>query len=401
MTAKVALRHAPLSHTAQRCCLRLVHRPTSPRYSSNLSHLRDEMVSRRLPYAADYMTPTQTRSLRLTLQSVLPFSSKIIQDQAYRLRYESPSDTLSPTHHLVYFPNVVATSLLLPDGTDSWHSPGPPFTRRMWAGGSMTFFQDILMNGDPYHCSEAIDDVWVKGDEGRENVFVKVKRTIYAGRYPGELSRARLDQRIYRRNTGTRMIEDRTLVFMRNRAQDQDQDRDQEQDQDQEGSVAPSRPSSIVFKPKEAQFSHTMVPSRELLFRFSALTFNAHAIHLDKQYCQEKEGHRNLLVHGPLTAVLMIEVLRSYLRTLADDDGMLERIEHIQYKNLRPLYAEEKLRICVSRAEGSDLDEITTWFVWIERGDGGYAAKGTVETSHGVSVDPKPYGHFYRHEITR
>ena len=303
------------------------------------------MTSRKVGYATDYMTSMQSRSLRFTLADFIP--------SARDARKGRPYD------HLVYFPKVPGSSLLLPDGTDSLHSPGPPFTRRLWAGGSMSFLQGIKMDGQSFHCSERIKDVQVTGEEGEEKVFVKINRAVWPGKYPDHL--------VGQPMTGPSVDEDRTLVFMR--------------DTRKEGSVAVSQSSSKALKPPHApDFSHTMVPTRELLFRFSALTFNAHAIHLDKQFCREVEGHRNLLVHGPLTVVLMIEVLHTYLRTWTGG-GLLGAIKSVDYKNLAPLYAEEEMKICVRRSEKKDGQRgIARWDVWIEGQDGGFAVKGTVRT---------------------
>lgn len=103
-----------------------------------------------------------------------------------------------------------------------------------------------------------------------------------------------------------------------------------------------------------------------MLFRFSALSFNAHKIHIDPQYTREVEGHRNLLVHGPLSLVLMLSVLRSQLK-----DG--EMVLRFDYKNLAPLYAEEEMKICVRK----NPDKENKFDIWIEGRDGGYAVKGT------------------------
>lgn len=109
-----------------------------------------------------------------------------------------------------------------------------------------------------------------------------------------------------------------------------------------------------------------MVPTKSLLFRFSALTFNAHAIHLDRQYVQNVEGYRELLVHGPLSLVLMLSVLKSQLRA-----G--EIVERFDYQNLAPLYANEHLRICVAK----NTKKNNKFDVWIEGQEGGYAVKGS------------------------
>jgi 3-methylfumaryl-CoA hydratase len=47
-----------------------------------------------------------------------------------------------------------------------------------------------------------------------------------------------------------------------------------------------------------------------LLFRFSALTYNAHRIHYDRDYARA-EGYPGLVVHGPLQALLMAGLARS------------------------------------------------------------------------------------------
>ncbi len=53
-----------------------------------------------------------------------------------------------------------------------------------------------------------------------------------------------------------------------------------------------------------------IVPSEPMLFRYSALTFNSHRIHYDRRYVTETEGYPGLIVHGPLIATLLIDLLR-------------------------------------------------------------------------------------------
>jgi hydroxyacyl-ACP dehydratase HTD2-like protein with hotdog domain len=125
-----------------------------------------------------------------------------------------------------------------------------------------------------------------------------------------------------------------------------------------------------VKPPQNPAFAHAIVPTPQLLFRYSALTFNAHSIHLDKEYCRTVEGHRNLLVHGPLSLTFMLTVLRHHL---------LRRnrvIREIDYRNLAPLYAEEEMRVC-GREKGGGSGE---WEVWVEGRDRGVAVKGSVRT---------------------
>lgn len=126
--------------------------------------------------------------------------------------------------------------------------------------------------------------------------------------------------------------------------------------------------------PSDAEFRHSIKPTKSLLFRFSALTFNAHLIHLDKSYTQQMEGYRNLLVHGPLTLTLLLMALQNHLA----QSGLV--IEDIEYRNLAPLYADEELAICGKQKTGRNVNE-STWDVWIEGPEGGLAVRGTVKAA--------------------
>ncbi len=62
--------------------------------------------------------------------------------------------------------------------------------------------------------------------------------------------------------------------------------------------------------PIDETFSRRIVPDPVLLFRYSALTFNGHRIHYDRSYVTEVEGYPGLIVHGPLIATLLVDLLR-------------------------------------------------------------------------------------------
>jgi hydroxyacyl-ACP dehydratase HTD2-like protein with hotdog domain len=228
----------------------------------------------------------------------------------------------------------------------------------MWAGGSIAFKRPIPLNNAMFRCTERIADVQVKGQGKDQKVFVKIEREVYPERSPVEQD-----------NTGgidpLHLVETRTLVFMR-------EDR-------RKAAAGTTTSSPKVLKPTQTpDFSHTIIPTAPLLFRFSALTFNAHAIHLDKQYCRDIEGHRNLLVHGPLSLVLMLQILDDHLR-VAGGEGGREVIRAVEYRNLAPLYAEEEMKVCIKRKE--KVADSGSWDVWIEGRDGGYGVKGTVRTA--------------------
>lgn len=55
-----------------------------------------------------------------------------------------------------------------------------------------------------------------------------------------------------------------------------------------------------------------LTPDETLLFRFSALTYNTHRIHYDQPYVTGVEGYPGLVVHGPLLALLLLELPRRH-----------------------------------------------------------------------------------------
>lgn len=255
-------------------------------------------------------------------------------------------------YHLVYFNPATPLSSLFPDGTDPLHSPGAPFTRRMWAGGDISFDDHLSYKASSlFRCIESITDIEIKGNEGDEKILVTIRRRIGYMAKNGPQNSTGIDP----------VTENRQLVFLRERPRPFD-------------ITAPA--SKIINHPHRSEARHTLIPSPALLFRFSALTFNAHAIHLDKKYCQEVEGYRNLLVHGPLTIVLMLQYLTGHLlqrlRKAISNDRV---ITSVTYRNLAPLYAEEKMTLCLRQKDEH------MWETWIEGPDGGLAVKASVRTA--------------------
>ncbi|KAG6068757.1 hypothetical protein E4U32_007622 [Claviceps aff. humidiphila group G2b] len=281
----------------------------------------------------DHLTPMPSHLLTTTLNDLLdlpnPSSLPIVQ---------SPPRNLPQGHHLVYFPLLTPPSRLATDGADPDHSPGSAYPRRMWAGGEVIFRRgwekNLVLDGRPWRCREDIERVDVRGEGVEEKVFVDVWRRygLGYGLGEGEGEDGRWD-----------IEERRTLVFMR--------------EGDLEGRDGGRR---VIKARHEPTYSSTAIPSPKHLFFFSALTFNAHSIHIDPLYTRSVERHRGLLVHGPLTLALMLRELR----------GTAARIA---YRNFAPLYVGEPLRVCVREAE----EEGRPWDVWVEGPDGGMAVKGT------------------------
>jgi 3-methylfumaryl-CoA hydratase len=86
-----------------------------------------------------------------------------------------------------------------------------------------------------------------------------------------------------------------------------------------------------------------------MLFRYSALTFNAHRIHYDRDYAVDVDGYSDLVVHGPLVATLLAKLIGDYLPAA--------EIEHFEYRGVRPLLAGACFELAAKFSEISDSGE--------------------------------------------
>jgi 3-methylfumaryl-CoA hydratase len=80
----------------------------------------------------------------------------------------------------------------------------------------------------------------------------------------------------------------------------------------------------------QGEWQREIVPDDVLLFRYSALTFNGHRIHYDRKYVTEVEGYPGLIVHGPLIATLLMDLVR---RNAADAD-----VATFRFRAVRPTF---------------------------------------------------------------
>lgn len=343
------------------------YRPTLEPLEKLEASLYESLTRRKTKTQWDGLDINVAETLSKTLEKYL---QKTVQ--LSRPHSRSNASPIPPGFHQVYFNLALQETHILPDGTDRVHSPGYPFEKRLWGGGSLIFNpveKWFLKNGYLGLLQEDVENVQVKGKEGAEKIFVTVSRKAAMGHALGYIKRTatQLNPPSLRTLDGTDLKEGRlgklafeekkTLVFMRTKT---------EEELKQSLEAEPR----IIRAPYEPDFQQALTPTAHLLFRFSALTFNAHRIHLDRQYAREVEGHRNLLVHGPLTQVLMLQVLKSQL-----NHEKKEMIYRFDYRNLAPLYADEKMKICTRRRPESP----NKFDVWIEGHGGGLAVKATAE----------------------
>ncbi|KAI4678023.1 uncharacterized protein J4E88_006541 [Alternaria novae-zelandiae] len=303
-------------------------------------------------------------------------------------------------HHLIWFNPAVPTTELLPDGTDASQSPGGPWVRRMWAGGSIQVRPDEYYDRNrgfrvefPMSGTEHIKHVRLHGEGDTAKIFVTIERRFARvdivgraynakhgklGKNGGKKLKTYLEQQLRDGDDwGDSIVkEERNLVFFKERPA-------AELEAVKAGQMAAVK---YLQPPGKPDFSHALTPDRALLFRFSALTFNAHRIHLDPEYARNVEGHRNLLVHGPLSLLLMLKTISHYVYA---QTGGKHDLESIEYRNLAPLYCDEEMRIC--GLEKKKLQHGSIYDVWIEGPTGGVAVKGTVYTTV-KNPKPKPLG---------
>lgn len=248
---------------------------------------------------------------------------------------------LPPGQHLLYCNTTVPTEQLLPDGTDTAFSPPAPWSSRLWAGGRILFPQPRrlgILESPRVALVEFVRDVRITGPEGQEKIFVKIERRV------GKLDAGRRRKIGHQLALGPRrrtrddigsslVVETRDLCFLR-----------------EKGSTVPFERRHIT-PPKNPNYSHSLTPTPALLFRFSALTYNAHAIHIDPEYTRNVYGLPNLLVHGPLAISLMLEYVRQILFKISGVMREAPIVTEVDYRNLAPLFANEEMTICVKKNE--------------------------------------------------
>jgi 3-methylfumaryl-CoA hydratase len=182
---------------------------------------------------------------------------------------------LPPLWHWLYFLPLHRQSEIGPDGhaRRGGFMPPVPLPRRMWAGSQFSFHSPIRV-GDTVRRVSTIESVNEKSGRTGPLVFVKVRHQVFCNDSPDAA-----------------LTEFHDIVY-------------REPARPGEPAPAPQR------APEAAAWRRSIVPDDVLLFRYSALTFNGHRIHYDRRYVTEVEGYPGLIVHGPLIATLLMDLLR-------------------------------------------------------------------------------------------
>lgn len=191
--------------------------------------------------------------------------------------------------------------------------PPVPLPRRMWAGSAIRFHAPLAVGATVERVSRITSITDKSGSRG-QMVFVEVEHETSAD---GVLA----------------VSETQTLVYLEALASD--------------APLSPPESGSDSFDPGDWDAHREMRPDSRLLFRYSALTFNTHRIHYDAPYARDVERYRGLVVHGPLTASLLLQ--------LAAERCGENRLASFRFRGLSPAIADEPLHL-VMRAQGGAIE---------------------------------------------
>jgi 3-methylfumaryl-CoA hydratase len=214
---------------------------------------------------------TETQTDTITLAPALT-ASAVLNDGKSEF---TEGDKLPPLWHWFYFLPKAPHSKVGPDGHPERGAfmPPIPLPRRMFAGARLKFVNPLVI-GQPARRVARIASVSQKTGRTGTLAFVTVEYTIYQG--------------------DTLCVEEQQDIVYR-----------------EAGGKAPA-PTPAPWEPApDGAWVREITPDPVLLFRFSALTFNGHRIHYDRPYAMTEEGYPGLVVHGPLTATLLIELVRA------------------------------------------------------------------------------------------
>lgn len=264
----------------------------------------------------DVMDPARARALHATLE-----------------RPGAPpeaGDTLPHLWHWIYFWSIAPMSDLGPDGHLALGRflPDLDLPRRMWAGSRFTFHRGPVLGAWAERRS-TIADITLKEGRSGPLAFVTVRH---------RLSDA----------SGLCVEEEQDLVFR-----------------------SAQKPGAGRTRPKPAPsdspaWVHRLTPDPVLLFRYSALTFNGHRIHYDREFACDTEGYPGLIVHGPLLGLLMCQ--------LGVDENSARQVAGYRFRLSQPIFVDQKFAVA-----GSLCDEGRGAHLWVEDEAGALAAEGHMQ----------------------
>ncbi|WP_233837019.1 FAS1-like dehydratase domain-containing protein [Paraburkholderia sp. ZP32-5] len=235
--------------------------------------------------------------------------------------------TVPPLWHWLYFLPVAPLAEVGPDGHPKRGGflPPVPLPRRMWAGGRLTFHAPLAV-GERARRTSTIANIEDKTGRSGRLVFVTVQHTIEVN---GEL----------------KLEEEHDIVYRDAPPED-------------------ARPQQPSLAPEGESWRRTIDADAVMLFRYSALTFNGHRIHYDYPYVTQVEGYPGLVVHGPLIATLLVDLVRRELPGAT--------LQSFAFRALRPTFAGQPFTVC-----GKPSDDGNTIDLWAKDHEGYLTMRAT------------------------
>lgn len=230
---------------------------------------------------------------------------------------------IPPYWHYLYFLTASRQSILGADGHPprGGFLPPVPLPRRMFAGARVDFMRPLRV-GEKVERRSTIVSVSRKQGRSGDMVFLLLRHAFSDA-------------------DGVCMVEEQDIVYRDNPPLETGH------------SAATPTPSA---PPQPAMWSRVITPDPVLLYRYSALTFNGHRIHYDHPYATQVEGYPGLVVHGPLQATLLLDLLRC--EQPAIDPA------HFAFRAVSPLYCVGAFRVCGAPAAEGGFN------LWIEDQEG-------------------------------
>ena len=229
-------------------------------------------------------------------------------------------DPLPPLWHWLYFLQVFNLKDKGYDGHSKLGGFLPPLElpRRMWAGSRLKFLAPMNI-GAQLNKKSTIKAVTQKSGRSGALAFVTVLHQIHDG--------------------DTLCLEEEHDIVYR----------------EKHNSDAPE--ALAAQAPRDSTFSRNIEPDPVMLFRYSALTFNGHRIHYDQPFCTNEEGYKGLVVHGPLMATMLLDLVRCELPQAV--------VCEFEFRVLAPVFETNTFSI-----HGEPDDDGKIIKLWVRRDDG-------------------------------
>jgi 3-methylfumaryl-CoA hydratase len=241
---------------------------------------------------------------RSVVDDLHPFAARALANALDDKTPPTAGDALPPGWQWLYFLDTPAASDTGADGHPKLGGflPPNPLPRRMWAAGQMQIVHPLRL-GRPATRHTTIRSVDAKSGKSGPLVFVTLDHRITQ------------DDRVC-------IQEEQNLVY-----------------REMPSGPAPLPPGEAA--PADADWRRTVTPDPVLLFRYSALTYNSHRIHYDRHYAVECEFYPALVVHGPLLATLLIELVRTQLPHV--------QLSSFRFRAMRPTFDIRPFHVCGKR----------------------------------------------------